>query len=428
MTTAAVLQAHHNEFTSKGINVAADLGEEHYAQLASIIAEREKLAAEIAALKNEIESCDKELQAIDHARLSASTVLVGQPDPARVLEEAAEALKNKANTGRMKFNMDPFKGVEWLIENGVLSKDSDDVAKYLYEEGEGLRKKAIGEYLGKNKPFNLDVLTKFVALHKFEGLTFDQALRKFLVSFRLPGEAQQIDRIMERFASRYHGENPAVFVNADTAYVLAFSVVMLNTDLHNPSVKNKMTKDGFIRNNRGINDGKDLPREFLEALYDGIRNEEIKKPADEEEGSDLWYVTFFNPEREGWLTKQGGRQKNWKRRWFRLTNNCLYYFKNPEDTQPIGIIPLENLGVRDVSAKYKKPYLFEIFSPSNTKIKACKTTSNGTLVEGRHDHYLVCAANADEENDWIQSINAYITNDPVLAMMRAKKAAITHEY
>eukprot|EP01137_Pigoraptor_chileana_P023431 Opistho-2@89690 len=403
---------------SKGYGIPEGLSQEEISAIESIVAEREKLASEVALLKGELERCEKELANADHW---------GEPGK-RVIDEVAEALKNKANTGRMKFNMDPFKGVEWLIENGVLSKDSDDVAKYLYEEGEGLRKKAIGEYLGKNKPFNLDVLTKFVALHKFEGLTFDQALRKFLVSFRLPGEAQQIDRIMERFASRYHGENPAVFVNADTAYVLAFSVVMLNTDLHNPSVKNKMTKDGFIRNNRGINDGKDLPREFLEALYDGIRNEEIKKPADEEEGSDLWYVTFFNPEREGWLTKQGGRQKNWKRRWFRLTNNCLYYFKNPEDTQPIGIIPLENLGVRDVSAKYKKPYLFEIFSPSNTKIKACKTTSNGTLVEGRHDHYLVCAANADEENDWIQSINAYITNDPVLAMMRAKKAAITHEY
>jgi len=52
----------------------------------------------------------------------------------------------------------------------------------------------------------------------------------------------------------------------DTAYVLAFSTIMLNTDLHNPSVKNKITKPGFIKNNRGINEGGDLPEKLLSVL------------------------------------------------------------------------------------------------------------------------------------------------------------------
>lgn len=81
--------------------------------------------------------------------------------------------------------------------------------------------------------------------------------------FRLPGEAQKIDRIMEIFASRYHENNPGVFASPDTAYVLAFSVIMLNTDLHNPAVKNKITKQQFFKNNRGINSGGDLPEAFL---------------------------------------------------------------------------------------------------------------------------------------------------------------------
>jgi Sec7-like guanine-nucleotide exchange factor len=50
---------------------------------------------------------------------------------------------------------------------------------------------------------------------------------------------------------------------ADTAFVLAFSLIMLNTDLHNPNVKHRMTKAAFLRNNRGINNGADLPEEFL---------------------------------------------------------------------------------------------------------------------------------------------------------------------
>lgn len=68
--------------------------------------------------------------------------------------------------------------------------------------------------------------------------------------------------------------------SADVAYVLAYSVVMLNTDAHNPQVKKKMTKADFIRNNRGINDGADLPEQFLAALYDRIVGQEIRMKDD----------------------------------------------------------------------------------------------------------------------------------------------------
>jgi Sec7-like guanine-nucleotide exchange factor len=51
---------------------------------------------------------------------------------------------------------------------------------------------------------------------------------------RLPGEAQQIDRMVEKFAAEYHRQNPNMFRAEDTCYILAFSIIMLNTDLHNP--------------------------------------------------------------------------------------------------------------------------------------------------------------------------------------------------
>lgn len=34
-----------------------------------------------------------------------------------------------------------------------------------------------------------------------------------------------------------------------------------------PQVKVKMSCEGFIKNNRGINDGQDLPPDFMTALY-----------------------------------------------------------------------------------------------------------------------------------------------------------------
>ena len=68
------------------------------------------------------------------------------------------------------------------------------------------------------------------------------ACRMFLNGFRLPGEAQKIDRLMEKFAERFVNCNPDAFKSADVAYVLAYSVIMLNTDAHNPQVKAKMSQ------------------------------------------------------------------------------------------------------------------------------------------------------------------------------------------
>lgn len=50
---------------------------------------------------------------------------------------------------------------------------------------------------------------------------------------------------------------------------------MLNTDQHNPTIKKRMSVDDFVRNNRGIDDGHDIPRHFLEELYTRIKNRQI---------------------------------------------------------------------------------------------------------------------------------------------------------
>lgn len=50
---------------------------------------------------------------------------------------------------------------------------------------------------------------------------------------------------------------------ADTCYVLSFAVIMLNTSLHNPNVRDKPGLERFVAMNRGINEGGDLPEELL---------------------------------------------------------------------------------------------------------------------------------------------------------------------
>jgi len=355
-----------------------DLTSEERQLLLDIRRRKAELLQEISQLKEEITDISSEIDAMD-------------------TEEGAKQ-KNLA-MGKKKFNMESKKGIQFLISHNLVAETPEEVAQFLYKE-EGLNKTAIGDYLGEKNDFNEAVLKAFVELHDFTDLILVQALRQFLWSFRLPGEAQKIDRMMETFAQRYCQLNPDIFTNSDTCYVLSFAIIMLNTSLHNPSVKDKPSVEQFITMNRGINDGENLPRELLVSLFDSIKTEPFKIP--EDDGNDLMH-TFFNPDKEGWLWKQGGRYKSWKRRWFILNDNCLYYFEFTTDKEPRGIIPLENISIRDVTDRSKQ-HCFELFCSGNEVIKACKTDSDGKVVEGKHTVYRMSASTEEEKDDWIKCI------------------------
>jgi cytohesin len=47
--------------------------------------------------------------------------------------------------------------------------------------------------------------------------------------------------------------------------------------------------------------------------------------------------------KEGWLWKQGGRVRNWKRRWFVITDGCLFYFETRTVRRILNEILIKNL-------------------------------------------------------------------------------------
>lgn len=193
--------------------------------------------------------------------------------------EQRRAYKLELQEGISLFNKKPRKGIEFLVKANKVGGSPEEIAAFL-KNASGFDKTMIGDYLGENEETSLKVMHSYVDGFNFQGMDFDDAIRTLLAGFRLPGEAQKIDRIMEKFAERYCKCNPKAFTSADTAYVLAYSVILLNTDAHNPTVKNKMSKADFLRNNRGIDDGKDLPEDFTGALYDRIVKNEIKLKGD----------------------------------------------------------------------------------------------------------------------------------------------------
>ena len=220
--------------------------------------------------------------------VAPSTPLL-EDDPMQL--EKAKLRKTALNNGIRQFNFKPKRGIKTLKEDGFIKSDSpEDIAAFILQN-ENLDKAMIGEYLGEGDALNIAIMHAFVDSMDFTRRRFVDALRQFLQSFRLPGEAQKIDRFMLKFAERYITGNPNAFANADTAYVLAYSVIMLNTDQHSVKLKGqRMTVEDFIKNNRGINDNADLPDEYLAGIYDEIAHNEIVLNTERETAAALGMV------------------------------------------------------------------------------------------------------------------------------------------
>jgi len=197
--------------------------------------------------------------------------------PLTLVKRHKQIMRNAAQL----FNKKSSSGIQYLMDEGIISSPvtSESVASFLRNAVIlGLDKRAVGEYLGEigkapivdnNRQvphiyewdrFHKETLQAYCVSFHFEGLTLLDSLRMFLAAFRLPGEAQQIDRILQAFAdtcSRKCDESMngrlKLFPDdekkaSDTAYLLSFSIIMLNTDLHNPNVRRdrKMTLDAFV--------------------------------------------------------------------------------------------------------------------------------------------------------------------------------------
>jgi len=134
--------------------------------------------------------------------------------------------------------------------------------------------------------------------------------------------------------------------------------------------------------------------------------------------------TFFNnAEKKGWLIKQGGRIKTWRRRYFVLKDFCFFYFKDSKDEEPCGVIPLENVVVGKVSKEITKRYSFVLTYASQGQMKAMRMR-NGIASQGNHRYYLLAGDSEPDINEWIVAINSNIHRNPFYELIsdRKKKA------
>lgn len=200
----------------------------------------------------------------------------------RVSELQQQRTRKKIiKTGATKFNDKPKAGIAFLASNGIIANPDDpmQIARFL-KSTTHISKKVLGEFLTKKD--NPGLLKAFIELFDFDGKRIDEALRELLTSFRLPGESQLIERIVDVFVSKYITSTvPEGVADKDAGYVLTYAIIMLNTDLYNPNIKKtqkRMTVEDFARNLRGCNAGHDFDPEYLNEIYDAISTNEIILP------------------------------------------------------------------------------------------------------------------------------------------------------
>lgn len=145
--------------------------------------------------------------------------------------------------------------------------ENDTPASYLTRLEEALPRGMIAGVLAQSdEEFYKVGLRKYMRGFSYFGDPLDMSIRKLLMEVELPKETQQIDRFLQAFSDRYHECNPGIFASPDKAYFIAFSILILHTDVFNKNNKRKMQKPDYIKNCRG----EGISEDILECFYENI--------------------------------------------------------------------------------------------------------------------------------------------------------------
>ena len=147
------------------------------------------------------------------------------------------------------------------------SEENYAQAKQLFDGNESLvSRETAAAWLGEPDPERACVRHAYMELFEWQDLTILAALRDLCGKLYLKGEAQQVDRILDAFANRWFTCNPNngfkangdfslpiltltnANVSLDVVHTICYSILMLNTDLHQAEIETKMTRNQFLKN------------------------------------------------------------------------------------------------------------------------------------------------------------------------------------
>ena len=256
--------------------------------------------------------------------------------------EAQIQTEDKRAKSVYKFNVSPEEGVVSLLKFLNLDATPANVAHALITVPD-LVGERIGEYL--SRPENNRALVEYF-IQVGVKMDFLDAMRNVIRGpMKLPPEADDIDTIVGGFATAFLTENPGSFDSVDTCHVLAFALIMLNSDQHNPNVPKRMSSRQFIENVRGALNERAVSTKQLQKMFIAIRDE----PFNYRKESPEKILALCEPRCSGYLKKKTNRWDSmWTSRFFVLANSCMYYFQDnlhSNNGSPLGMIQLVSVTV-----------------------------------------------------------------------------------
>lgn len=142
---------------------------------------------------------------------------------------------------------------------------------------------------------------------------------------------------------------------------------------------------------------------------------------------------------QGYLMKQSSHRKHWRKRWFVLTHQALFYARSHMDTRVHRRLPMSAiLDVMECDASQSGPPAFNLLNlsgaPFHTALES-RSPENAHEVRPRKEHcfkivtpsrtFVVCAPTEEEEIKWLSAFQTILNRQrsAPLALRRASMSA-----
>ncbi|KAJ3444492.1 sesquipedalian [Anaeramoeba flamelloides] len=296
-------------------------------------------------------------------------------------------------------NQNFYDGMNLLFKKEIISNTSHDIASFIHQNKE-ISPRILGEYFINNEMHSKKVLKLFLSKFNLEDDLLSKPFREFCERVEIIQTKSSIIYFINTFSELYYKKHSLIFGSPENLAKIIFRLSIICT-------KQQLKKYTEMH-------------EFLNFCNDIIPEQNIH----DGNFQDLYLDVIYNPipiflfDLSAYFTKQGGKIKTWKKRWFVISAECLYYFKTKDSTIPLGMIPLRGVTVTKMIDKAKKrkfkknqnsgfEFKFQL-ELSGSRVKFGVKRKKKTAKTGNHVKYIIKTSSKKELEQWINTIETIV--------------------
>ncbi|GAA6008772.1 uncharacterized protein JCM10292_004665 [Rhodotorula paludigena] len=187
-----------------------------------------------------------------------------------------------------RFANDPARAIASLVQKGGLANDGQTIANLLFRNTD-LNRNQLGAYLAN--PQHRHVLRAYIERFRFAGVRIDDAVRLFVMTVRLPYDAQAAEYVLGVLAACWTESNGATAYDPTVTLALVMALLRLSDAMHGgdgpdgrffnaPKPPNPPNVDDFISSFRLADTRSVVPEDLLTRIYTSVRRERIEQASD----------------------------------------------------------------------------------------------------------------------------------------------------